>query len=223
MKTDHQSEMTQSWHPHRRGVATNGVIGSLVIGAIFGTVGFCLIWFWGWPVLQHAKASEQWSDTNGVVASSQVIYDKDSDGDTTYKPDILYNYQVNGKSYQQGNIRYDGSWASSRSTYARDMVRKYPVGKQVDVYYDPDEVSEAVLEPGVIWASYFPLGFGLIFFLVGAGIFLGVGGPLLLKMFIARRAASGMIGDSGTQNGNQDKNRYSKDWGKNDQDSFSSR
>ncbi|MBL4884939.1 MAG: DUF3592 domain-containing protein [Planctomycetaceae bacterium] len=217
MRMDHLSELGKPGYSHRRGAAGCGIIGALFMGTIFAVVGGCFMWFWGWPVLQMAKASQDWPSTNGSVLSSEVVSNRDNDGDTSYRPQIEYSYQVDGQDYQQGNIRYDGDWGSSNSSYAHKTVREYPIGKQVDIYYDPENVTEAVLEPGVTWASYSILGFGLIFFLVGSVILLGAGGSLLFAMFIAGGAASGLIGKSPTQTGNQNKNEYSDDWDNNNQ------
>lgn len=224
IRINRQSQSLQSWHSDRRGAMGCGLLIPLFLGAIFGIVGLCIILFLGWPVLQNAKASQQWPSTKGAVTASEVIRSRSDDG-VQYKPEILYNYRVGKEDYQQGNIRYDGDWSTSSSTYANRMVQKYPVGKQVDVYYDPDDPFEAVLEPGTSWASYSLIGFGLIFFLIGAGMFLGTGGYLLFAMFVAGRSAGSKTGNSSSsQNRFQDDNPYANTdkWEDNKQDDFDS-
>ncbi len=198
-----------SWHSNRRGSIGCGLLIPLFIGAIFGTVGFCIMFFWGWPVLQKAKASTDWPSVKGVVTSAEVIRSRSDDG-VNYRPEVLFDYTVEDEKYQQGNIRYDGNWSTNKSTYANKMVRKYKVGTEVDVYYDPNEPFEAVLEPGTSWMSYLPIGFGAIFFLIGAGLFLGTGGYLLFGMLLAGGAASGMVGKSpsSSQGNFQEENPY---------------
>ncbi len=203
-----QSVAIPSWHSNRRGAVGCGLLIPLFIGAIFGTVGFCIMFFWGWPVLQKAKASTDWPSVKGVVTSAEVIRTRSDDG-VNYKPEVLFNYTVDGEEYSQGNIRYDGDWSTNKPTYANKMVKKYKVGTEVDVYYDPEEPFEAVLEPGTTWMSYLPIGFGAVFFFIGAALFVGTGGYLLFAMLFAGGAASGIIGNSSSsQDSFQDENPY---------------
>ena len=207
---------------NRRGAVGCGMIVPLFMGAIFATVGFCLILFLGWPVLQKAKASAEWPSTEGTVTDSEVIRSQDDDG-VQYKPEVLYSYQVEEEDYQQSNIRYDGNWSTNSPTYANKTVKKYPVGKAVDVYYDPEDAFEAVLEPGTSWASYSLVAFGGVFFLIGAGIFLSTGGYLLFAIFISGGAATGMIGKPpSSQESNRDENPYANtdQWGDNKPNEF---
>jgi uncharacterized protein DUF3592 len=43
----------------------------------------------------------------------------------------------------------------------------YPIGKNVKVFYNPQDLKVAVLEPGVSMSSYLFLGFGILFTLMG--------------------------------------------------------
>ncbi len=204
-------ETTPSWHSKRRGKVGCGLLIPLFLGLIFGIVGFCVMFFAGWPVLQKAKASVDWPTTKGVVVSAEVIRNRSDDG-VTYRPEVLFEYTVDGEKYQQNHIRYDGDVSTSSITYSNKMVRKYKPGTEVVVHYDPAEPTEAVLEPGTTWSSYFLIGFGAIFFLVGAAMFLGTGGYLLFGLLLAGGAAGGVIGKppstSSSQGSFEDENPY---------------
>ena len=50
---------------------------------------------------------------------------------------------------------------------AGEIVNRYPTGKKVKVFYNPQDLKVAVLEPGVSTSSYLFLGFGILFTLMG--------------------------------------------------------
>lgn len=50
---------------------------------------------------------------------------------------------------------------------AHDLVRKYPKGKEVMVYHDPENPEESVLEKGVVRETIQMLSFGGIFLIAG--------------------------------------------------------
>jgi hypothetical protein len=50
---------------------------------------------------------------------------------------------------------------------AAEIIRQYPVGSQVTVYFDPRNPMNSVMQPGLNFGSYFVV--------VGAGIFVWIG------------------------------------------------
>lgn len=74
--------------------------------------------------------------------------------------DIEYQYVVNGYTFVSDTVSYK----ASGSNYSRRTVRKYPVGKEVTVYYDPSNPRYSVLELGELEARVFLQAiFGAIF------------------------------------------------------------
>lgn len=59
---------------------------------------------------------------------------------------IHYEYSVDGKIYESNVVNYGNTGSSNRS-FAEGYVNRYPVGKPVLVYYDPQQPEKAVLEP----------------------------------------------------------------------------
>ena len=97
-----------------------------------------------------------------------MISSRDSEGDVSYTAEIVYEYEVDGKPWSCNTVWFgDDVNTSSRSTYVK-LTNKYSVGTQVDVYYNPDDPSIACLEPGTKWTSYFGVGFGGIFAVIGS-------------------------------------------------------
>lgn len=136
-----------------------GCFGSFLFLGIFFAVGAGLSW-WGWGILQDARVSETWPSSPGQITHSEIDEDRDEDG-TSYHADIAFEYAVNDQRYAGDTVNF-GQYGGSYG-HAEEIVNKYPVGESVQVYYDPNEPTTAVLEPGVSGGSYLVLGIGLCF------------------------------------------------------------
>jgi hypothetical protein len=113
------------------------------------------------------RESENWVPITGLVTASYVdMQPGDGDSSTTYAPVIKYAYQVMGKSYEGSQI----SFGSEGVTYvsnkkAEKVVARHPAGSQPTIYYDPADLSQAVLERQFNAANAI---FGSVVLLVGA-------------------------------------------------------
>ena len=139
-------------------------LSTLAIVAIFLLLGGGLSW-WGWNILQDARASSTWPTVEGQVTRSEVTTSTDSDGDDSYSPEVTYEYLVDDQAYENTTIKFGENSYSSRRR-AQEIAATYPVGKQVDVFYDPKAPGRSVLEPGVSGGSYIVLGIGAVFVVV---------------------------------------------------------
>jgi hypothetical protein len=146
----------------RRGCG--GCAGSLFFFLIFFTVGGGLL-YWGWTILQNARASASWPSAQGQIVNSYVSHSTDSEGGDSYSPEVTFEYTVNDQRYQDTRIKF-GENSYSSNNRAQEVVNRYPIGQTVAVYYDPAEPETAVLEPGVTSGSYIVIGIGAIFVLV---------------------------------------------------------
>ncbi len=149
-----------------------------LIGGIFFGVGI-LVGVIGYNILQNAKASLEWPNTEGTVLKSDVVSETSTSGtgrdrrtSTTYKAAILYEYTVEGEKRSSSQVSF-GQYSSSDPSHAQKISVKYPVGKKVKVFYSPEEHGKAVLEPGVTFSSYLVLIIGSVFFLIGGGLLTG--------------------------------------------------
>jgi hypothetical protein len=87
-----------------------------------------------------AKASVQWPSVPGTVVFSGMT--ADTMGDTaTFSPVVTYSYAVNGQVLQSSRIRYS-------PVRSRKILDRYPRGSTVQVFFDPQRPSTAVLEKG---------------------------------------------------------------------------
>ena len=141
-----------------------GCLSSIFSMGIFLLVGLGLT-YWGWNILQDARASASWPTAEGVVTRSEVTRSTDSDGGDSYSPEITYTYTVNNEQLANKTIKFGENSYSSRKK-AEGIANSYPVGKNVTVYYDPQQPEKSVLEPGVSAGSYIVIGIGVFFILI---------------------------------------------------------
>jgi hypothetical protein len=152
-----------------------------LFGFLFGAIGLGIA-IWGWSVLSNARASLSWPTTEGRVVFSEVDHSTDSEGGDSYSADIVYRYEVDDQEYENDRVRFGENSSSNRGP-AEDLVERYPVGRNVDVHYEPDDPDNSVLEPGVTLGSYLGLCLGG-FFVVLAIILVPV---MVLPPFLRNR------------------------------------
>jgi hypothetical protein len=76
---------------------------------------------------------------------------------------VSYEYVVRGETYLGDRIAYGPQWwwLAARET------RRYPLGKRVEVAYDPVSPERCVLRPGVTWSTALTLPVGVALLMVG--------------------------------------------------------
>ena len=141
----------------------------LAIGTLLAAIGFCMFHFWAKPVLTNARNSSNWPTVLGSITKSELDADTDSDG-TTYSADIEYEYAVNGDAYLGEIVWFGDGYSSSARHSHQDIVDRYPVGAQVNVYYKPDDPFIAVLEPGAVASSYAGFILSCVLMVIGLGM-----------------------------------------------------
>jgi hypothetical protein len=139
-----------------------------------GGCGLALICY-GWISLQKARASLDWPVADGRIVMSRFV--PDSDGGRKAK--IEYVYTVDEREHSSHVVVFGGLGDGG----ARGIhVGRYPQGKSVSVSYDPDDVTTAVLEPGVeIHATFFLGGYPLL-----AATLLGLGLNTIHRLFFLK-------------------------------------
>ena len=84
-----------------------------------------------------------------------------------YSPLVRYKYSVSNRAFTGERICFglDGMFAGYK--FAQRYTQRYPVGSPVAVYYDPEQPSQSVLEPGITKRAFIPMAFGLGFAIFG--------------------------------------------------------
>ena len=123
--------------------------------------------------LKTVTESKKWPFVQGSVVSSQVqeethkSYNEET-GKTTYyssyRPEIKFHYVVAGNTFTSSQRVIGKTPTYSDEGKAGAVIDKYPAGSLVNVYYDPDNPKNSVLEPGSIAAVWRPLLSAVILF-----------------------------------------------------------
>ena len=105
-------------------------------------------------VLNRSRRSESWSQTAGTVRFAEVRRVETGDAATrtgfsiTYQPYIKYEYSVGASKYENATYAVAALPWTADPAPAKAIVRKYPVGGQVPVFYDPSNPRDSALVPG---------------------------------------------------------------------------
>ena len=97
-------------------------------------------------------ASRKWVMTQGKILSSQVIssrkFLKQPKYLASFIPKIVYEYFVGDRTYSSDRFSFSPSALFYKTV--SNIVNKHPVGKIVNVYYNPKNPKDAVLVQGQI-------------------------------------------------------------------------
>lgn len=171
----------------RRGSSSAGffIIFGLIWTGIVGTFDVIIIY----GAVRQVQA-ESYVTTTGTVTRSEVVNERDSEGDLMYRAEIAYRYTVDSRSYSSERYRYGGFTSSSDSSQARRIVGEHPAGAEVAVYYNPQDHSDSVLVTGIQGQDLFMSLFLAPFNVIMLGIWLFLFG--VLKRKITKPPAGGV-------------------------------
>lgn len=128
---------------------------------------------WGYGSYKKSQEAKSWPTTEGKVISSEVDsrFSRSKGGTrsrhkTNYSAKVLFEYDVDGKTYTSDKVSL-AEYSSSVRSEAQQVVDKYPVNESVIVYYDPTNPEIAILEPGKLGGIVIPFIIGGMFVLCG--------------------------------------------------------
>lgn len=111
---------------------------SIILGTVL--VGGIIISIWGWRVLARSNKIKSWPVTKGTIEQASPSSEAND-----LLPHIEFSYQAKGNTYQCVFRFPEGTHPLPEFNQA--YLDKYPVGKEVEVYYDPEKPETATLEP----------------------------------------------------------------------------
>ncbi|MCP4141985.1 MAG: DUF3592 domain-containing protein [Chloroflexi bacterium] len=116
---------------------------SLVV--LFGIAGVWMVYKY-FQEQKNADKSQGWSSTFGKITKASL--DKEASfesGNTLYYPEVEYTYEFLGTEYTGYKISFGGSSGNSNRKKSEETLAKYPVGKEIPVFYDPNNPKDSVL------------------------------------------------------------------------------
>ena len=96
---------------------------------------------------RQAETSQSWPGTQGRITESRLdTHTTITDGieSTAYQAVIVYAYTVLGQEYTGKQVAFGVRSATRKAASA--VLERYPLDRQVTVYYDPQKPGQAVLE-----------------------------------------------------------------------------
>ncbi len=111
----------------------------------FSVLAVGLILF-GLYTMRETSRARGWVATSARIVASNVNEFNGKSG-RTYRPMVVFSYSVGPARYMSSRLAFHPLVTADRNEAAR-LAGKYPVGKPVQVLYDPTDPEQAVLEPG---------------------------------------------------------------------------
>ena len=116
---------------------------------VLGAAGYCV--FIGIQGSLRNRASRSWPSTKGKIIRSEIVggWEGDSAGrglsfSYMYKPVVRYEYFIDGQRCEGGEVSYKTFSASGKSLVS-DPQAKFPVGQEVEVFYNPNNPTDSML------------------------------------------------------------------------------
>jgi hypothetical protein len=138
------------------------------------------------------QQSKDWLTTMGKIISSeldaQMTTDDEGNETTTYLALITFSYKVGETIYESDRINFDYGMRTSNIQKQQSVVKQYPVGREITVYYDPADPQQSVLEKRVD-ATFTTMLVSAVFIAIGlivAIATLSVNPPEIIKNLIGR-------------------------------------
>lgn len=142
-----------------------------------------VITVYGFQRIMEASKCKGWTVVKGRIMDSYVTVIPDLPNNKTteaYLPDIKYEYSFKGNTYFNHKIGYYGknTLGLSDSYYAApeeevsEFVNNYQIDSKVDVYVNPEDPKQSILDPSLKLPVFMPFLFGILLLFAGGHIFL---------------------------------------------------
>jgi Protein of unknown function (DUF3592) len=125
-------------------LATTSIITRQLAGALL-----CLpVVLHGGYLIWKAKRMQQWLPTNGRIQKFEIVRKNFK----KFNAVVEYTYSIEGKSLLGNRITVCDATLASGLLLAQKLAKQFPVGKEVQVYYDSQQPDQSVLKrPGYVF------------------------------------------------------------------------
>lgn len=98
--------------------------------------------------LKEFISAQKWQSVTGRITVSKAVGERQLKGGVIYYPHVEYEYQVGGQTYENKRIQPGSSREGIRheETVQNNVTREYPAGKEVRVYYNPNNPAESAVK-----------------------------------------------------------------------------
>jgi hypothetical protein len=100
----------------------------------------------------RGRETRGWTRTQGRVVASHVeeVERPAEEGGPLYRSVVRYAYEARGRTWESGQVAVGAAAAAAHlhPDEARRAIAPFPVGREVDVWFDPADPRQAVLVRG---------------------------------------------------------------------------
>lgn len=126
--------------------------GGFMAAIMFFIIGIIILKITGF-IFTDMEETLQWPSAPGIITVSEVVSSKGTNSEgkevTNYMANVSAEYEVDGIKHHSDSITPIQMTSSTvRSVIQRD-IKPYPVGTEVEVFYNPDQQSYGILKPGI--------------------------------------------------------------------------
>jgi hypothetical protein len=143
------------------------LLGALLFAGI-GLIGMVLLiqstgdLFDGWR-------SQQWTKVSGeVIESHRVTLSQIRSTNPAYEARVTYQYEIHGKRFTNQLHDFGKIDRTDAPAVDHDLAHRYFAGAVIDVWVNPNQPSQAVIEPGIQPKACIHVGLGLVFLIISA-------------------------------------------------------
>ncbi len=124
---------------------------------------------------KKAGEAQFWPVADGEITHSEVVRQGGAGLNTssTFKADVKYKYKIKSRTLRGNKVRLGVDIATGSRTRAEERCAQFPVGRTVEVHYNPDKPAECCLEP-VADATQLVYIFAACFGFMGFGVVSGL-------------------------------------------------
>ncbi len=148
--TNISTTRTTLFKENHRSKANGIAIACLLFWSLIVVVFDCgLLWSIGRTAISWSYPSAE-----GTIVQSEVIEDRDSDGDPRFQAKVKYRYHVGGRDLTGERLTFL-NMTSNHSKFAKECVARWPIGQSVPVHYRPSDPMDSVLDRSVTGEPFF--------------------------------------------------------------------
>ncbi len=116
-------------------------------GIVMILLGLLCIWQ-GWKNYKLARASHSWIQVPGTITHVKLRKLHDPERNADYEALITYSYAVGKLEFSSSTIAIGKESVELSAKGSLFVHERFPLHSWVQVYYDPANPAQAVLEPG---------------------------------------------------------------------------
>ncbi len=98
---------------------------------------------YGTNLIQDANSTKDWPTVQGKIVTAEV---RPGGTEGKSRPAVRFQYSLRGSIYRSEQYRRNVAGQLMNTAAAEALVKKYPVGTQVLVHYEPENPSNAIIE-----------------------------------------------------------------------------